>query len=106
MKNAFALLGQIVLFFVFLALFVGGSFLRAFGKDPFGGPRWFVHQTPLGQAYFVPTGLLLMTILWLIVVAIEASAKRIRTAGLWTTVAFLLALVVGLFSKFGFVTPS
>ena len=106
MKKVLAILGQILLLFLFLALFIGGSFLRAFGKDPFGGPRWFVNATPLGDAYFNPTGLFLMLILYLLVLAIEAASKRIRTAGLWTTVVFVLALGLGLLSKFGFYHPS
>ncbi len=106
MKKALAILGQIVLFFVFLGVFIAGSFLSVLGKDPFGGPHWFVHQTAHGPAWFVPSGLFLMTILWLIILGMEAAAKRLRTAGLWTTVAWLAALIIGLISKFGFYTPS
>ena len=106
MKTALAIIGQILLFFVFLGVFIAGGFLVVLHKDPFGGPHWFVHQTPAGLAWFVPSGMLLMTILWLVILGIEAAAKRLRTAGLWTTVAWLAALIIGLLSKFGFYTPS
>ncbi len=106
MKTALAILGQAVLFLLFLAIFFAGGLLVLLHKDPFGGPHWFVHQTPHGLAWFVPSGLFLMTILWLVVLGIEAAARRLRTAGLWTTIAYLAALVIGLLSKFGFVTPS
>lgn len=106
MKTVLAAIGQILLFFIFLATFFAGGLLVLLHKDPFGGPHWFVHQTAHGPAWFVPTGLLLMTILWLVVLLFEALARRLRTAGLWTTVAYVAALVIGLVSKFGFVTPS
>jgi len=40
------------------------------------------------------------------VVGIEAAMKRLRTAGLWTTIVYILALVIGLVEKFGWVTTS
>ena len=104
MKKTLALIGQIVLFFLFLAVFFSGSFLGVFHLDPFHA-QWFVsHPTPTSIRYFVPTGLIYMTILYLIVFAIEAAGRRLRTAGLWTTIVFILALVIGFASKFGFVT--
>lgn len=106
MKTALAILGQIVLFFVFLGVFFAGGLLALWGKDPFGGPHWFVHQTPAGAAWFVPSGLLLMTILWLLVLLVEALSRRLRTAGLWTTIAWFAALAIGLAFRFGFVTAS
>ncbi len=106
MKKAFAILGQLLLFAVFLAVFFAGGLLGLFHLDPFHA-RWFLsHPTPDTTRYFVPTGLILMTLLYLIVLGIEAAMKRIRTAGLWTTVAFAVALVVGLAAKFGWVSPS
>ena len=107
MKKVFVVLGQVVLFAVFVALFFAGGFLGLFHADPFGAPHWFVsHPTPETTRYFVPSGLLLMTVLWVIVVGIEAAMKRLRTAGLWTTLAYVLALVVGLVEHFGWVSPS
>jgi hypothetical protein len=107
MKKALSILGQIVLFGIFFAIFFAGGFLGLFHLDPFGAPHWFVsHPTPLATRYFVPSGLLLMTTLYLVVVGTEAAMKRLRTAGLWTTVVYVLALAIGLVEKFGWVTTS
>jgi hypothetical protein len=104
MKKALFLLGQILLFFVFIAVFAAGSFLAAFHLDPFH-LQWFLSRpAPATIRYFVPTGLILMTILYLLVLGVEVAMKRIRTAALWTTVVYILALVIGFASKFGFVT--
>lgn len=106
MKTALSIIGQLILFALFLAIFFGGSILAAFHLDPFGSPHWFIsHPTLTSTRYFVPTGLLLMTILWLVVVAIEAAAKKLRSAALWTTVAYAAALFIGLISKFGWSSP-
>jgi hypothetical protein len=107
MKKVLAILGQIILSGIFLAIFFAGGFLGLFHLDPFGAPHWFIsHPTPETTRYFVPSGLLLMTILYLVVVGVEAAMKRLRTAGLWTTVVYVLALVVGLVEKFGWVTTT
>jgi hypothetical protein len=107
MKTALHILGQLILFALFLALFFTGSILGLFHADPFGAPHWFVsHPTATSIRYFVPSGLLLMTILWLIILGIEAAARKIRTAGLWTSIAFAVALLIGLIAKFGWVQPS
>lgn len=67
--------------------------------------KWFTtHPTPESTRYFVPDGLILMTLLYLIILAIEAAMKRIRTVGLWTSLAFVVALLLGLWSKIGFAT--
>lgn len=104
MKKALAIAGQIGLFLVFIALFFGGGMLGLFHLDPFHGSHWFVsHPTATSVRYFVPSGLILMTFLWLIVIATEAMARRLRTAGKWTTLMYLLALVIGTIEKFGWV---
>ena len=105
MKTVLHILGQLLLFALFIALFFAGGILGLFHADPFGAPHWFVsHPTLTSTRYFVPSGLLLMTILYLIVLAIEAASKKLRTAGLWTTVAYIIALIIGLLAKFGWVT--
>jgi hypothetical protein len=48
--------------------------------------------------------LLLTFALYIALLIIEALAKRLGTAGIWTTIALLLALVVGFLAKFGSVT--
>lgn len=106
MKTALAIIGQLALFIVFVLVFLGGGVLGTFHLDPFG-LQWFLsHPTPVTIRYFVPTGLILMILLFAIVLGIEAAAKRIRTAGLWTSAAFVLALVIGLVARFGWVQTS
>jgi hypothetical protein len=106
MKNALSVVGHIVLFAVFVAIFFGGGILGLFHLDPFGAPHWFIsHPTPTATRYFVPSGLLLMTILYVVILGIEAAMKRLRKAGLWTTVVYVLALIVGVAFKFGWVQP-
>ena len=99
MKTALQILGQLILFVVFYVVFLGGSLLAPLGL------KWFVtHPTPDSTHYFVPDGLIIMMILYVIVLSIEAAMKRIRTVGLWTSLAFVAALLLGLWSKIGFAT--
>ena len=94
MKKALSVFVQFVLFFV---TFMAGTFLRPFKLT------WFVtHPTPIQTRYFVPDGLLLMIALFVLFLVIEALMKKLREMGTWTSVAFALALALGLLSKFGF----
>jgi hypothetical protein len=105
MKTVLSVVGQLLLFALFVAIFFAGGILGLFHADPFGAPHWFVsHPTLTSTRYFVPSGLFLMTILWLIVFGIETAAKKLRTAGLWTTAAYAVALIIGLLLKFGWAT--
>ena len=105
MKNVLAVLGQLLLFAIFTALFFAGGMLGLFHLDPFGAPHWFVsHPTVTSTRYFVPSGLFLMSLVWLLVLGIEAATKNLRTAGRWTTLAFVAALIIGLLLKFGWAT--
>ncbi len=106
MKTVVAVLGQVILFALFLTIFFGGGLLHLFGFNLFYA-QWFLsHPTPTTMRFFIPAGLILMTIVYLIVLGIEAAAKKIRTAGLWTSVVFAVALVIGLVAKFGWVQTS
>ena len=106
MKTALFILGQFLLFAIFVALFLCGSFLGLFHLDPLQ-LKWFVsHPSPFTVRYFIPTGLILMTLFYVIVLVIEAATKRMRTAGVWTSVAFVIALIIGIAAKFGWVQPS
>jgi hypothetical protein len=108
MKTVLHILGQLILFVVFMVLFFGGPLLMllVLHHDPINA-KWFLsHPTPDTTRYFVPTGLILMTSLYFVILLIEAAAKKIRTAGLWTSVVFVVALVIGLVAKFGWVQPS
>jgi len=105
MKNVLAILGQLLLFALFIALFFAGGILGLFHLDPFGAPHWFVsHPTVTSTRYFVPSGVFLMTFLWLLVLGIEVVAKKLRSAGLWTSAAYAAALIIGLLLKFGWAT--
>ncbi len=96
MKKAMLVVAQFCLFFV---VFLAGTLL-----DPFH-LRWFVTQvSPVSTRYFVPDGLILAFVVYVVVLGIEAATKRLRTAGALTTVAFLIALALGFLSKFGMAT--
>jgi hypothetical protein len=98
MKNILAIFGQ---FLLFVLVFLGGSFFPPMHL------KWFVtHPTPTSTRLFVPDGLLLMLVLSLVILLIESVAKRLRTAGVGTSIALFLALILGLAAKFGFVTQS
>jgi hypothetical protein len=47
-----------------------------------------------------------MLALYIVIVLIEAVSKRLRTAAPWTTLALILAAVLGFVMKFGFLTRS
>ena len=85
-------------FLMFLALFfVGSVILPAFGILPnevvaIGDHRQFTYD-----------GLVLMLLVYLFILAIEALRRRLRSGGL-TTIAFVLALLIGLWAKFGLKT--
>jgi hypothetical protein len=107
MSKVLFVFGHIVLFGAFVALFVAGGMLGPFHMDPFGTPHWFLsHPSLTSTRYFVPTGLLLMTALWLLILAIEAAMNKLKTAALWTTLAYVAALAIGLALKFGWVETS
>ena len=99
MKKALALFAQVVLFILFVAVFLVGTLLHPLHL------RWFIsHPSPRATRFFVPDGLILTSVLYLVIVAIEAAARRLRSAGIWTTLAFVLALVVGWIAHFGWAT--
>ena len=52
---------------------------------------------------FTYDGLVLMLLVYLFILAIEALRKRLRSGGL-TTVALVLALIIGFWAKFGLKT--
>ncbi len=83
--------------FLFLLLFALGSVFLPF--LPFL-PVLQVATWP-GHA-FVYDGLLLALAVWLLILVVEAVRKRLREAGLLTTAALVLALVLGWAMRFGF----
>jgi hypothetical protein len=84
-------------------------FLIVFGAGSFFPPFHFEHVlivTPGFTRIFVADGLLLMLALYVLIVLVEVMRKRLRTATPSTTAAVILAAVLGLMMKFGFLTRS
>ena len=84
-------------------------FLIVFGAGSFLPPFHFEHiliATPGFTRIFVADGLLLMFALYIVIVLVEVTRKRLRTSAPWTTLAVILAAVLGLMMKFGFKTLS
>lgn len=94
-KNVFFAILQFVLFFV---VFGAGSFFPPFHIEHVIG------ATADGTRVFVLDGVLLMTALFILILAIEAVRKRVATSGAWTLAAFILAGLAGYMLKFGFLT--
>ncbi len=97
MKTTFSTISQ---FLLFLIVFGAGSLF-----PPFHVQR-ILSTTSSATRIFVADGLLLMLALYLLLLLIEALTSRIRTAAPWTTLALLLAAIIGLAMKFGFLTRS
>lgn len=95
MKKAISVFLQ---FLLFLLVFAAGSFL-----PPFHIER-VLSVSPAGTHLFVGDGLVLMTVLFVIILVVEALTKRLRTAAPLTTAAVILAAIVGFAIKLGFVT--
>jgi hypothetical protein len=95
MKNVFLALLKFILF---LIVFAAGSFFPPFHIERVVG------VTPDGTHIFIWDGLLLMTVLFVVILLIEALRKRIATSGAWTAAAFVLAGIAGYAAKFGFLT--
>jgi ABC-type microcin C transport system permease subunit YejB len=95
MKNVVFAFLQCVLF---LIVFAAGSFFPVFHL------QHVVSVTSDGTRVFIWDGLILASLLFLLILLIEALRKRIRIAGLWTTAAFVVAIVAGYMAQFGFKT--
>ncbi len=81
---------------LFLAVFLVGSFMNPLHL------QWFVtHPAPGSTRFFAPGGLLLALAVYVLILLIQAVTKRMTVS---TTIAFVLALVLGLAARFGFVT--
>lgn len=88
----------ILKFVLFLVIFAAGSFFPPFHLER------VLALTPEGTRIFVCDGVVLMSVVFAVILLIEAARKRIRTSGPWTTLAFAFALVAGLALKLGFLT--
>jgi len=84
-------------------------FFIVFGVGSLFPPFHFEHvliATPGVRRVFVADGLLLMFALYILMVLLEILRKRLRTSTPWTTLALILATVLGLMMQFGFKTLS
>ena len=94
MKKAMAVLLQ---FLLFLVVFAVGSFVW----HPFHVQTIFA---PADRRAFQWDGVLLMLVTYLVLLLIEAARKRLVRSGLTTTLALILAVLVGWLLKFGFIS--
>jgi hypothetical protein len=94
MKRALAIVLETILF---LLLFLVGSFLPVFRF-----PLWSVNVS--ATRYFVLDGPILMLALYAILLLIGALRHCLRSAAVNSTLALVLALILGFAMKFGFAT--
>ena len=100
MKRVLLLVGQFVLFYV---IFLATPLLALL--DPLH-PQWFAqHPTVTSTRYFAPEGLIVSFVLYLVILGFGAASKRLTAqSGVITTAAFLLAVLLGIWGKFGYRT--
>jgi hypothetical protein len=97
MKKAISIILQ---FFFFLIIFGVFSLFPPFHIEHVLG------STAAGTRIFIVDGLLLAFAAYALILLIELLTKRLRTAAPLTTFAFVLAVILGLLMKFGFLTRS
>lgn len=95
MKRVLSIVFQ---FLLFLIVFGAGSFLPVFHLLP--AVVW--HLSPTRD--FVVTGLILTAGIFVLVMVVHAVRRAQPSALLNSTIAFLLAVAVGMALKFGFLT--
>ena len=93
MKTYLSAFAQFLLFYL---VFCVGSLL-----DPFKLKWWVHHPTPTVTSYFVPDGLILTVAVYGLVLLVHGLRKHPRAARFRTAGAFMLAVLLGLMSKFG-----
>ena len=96
MKKIFAFIAQFVLFLVIDA---AGSLVF----HPFH-VQTALSGNPLAPRSFVWDGLILMTLVFALILVIQALRKRLATSSPWSALAFVLAALAGYLMQFGFVT--
>ena len=90
----------ILQFFLFLIVFGAFSLFPPFRIEH------VLSTASTGTRIFIADGLLLALALYLLILLIELLMKRIRVSAPLTSVAFVLAAIIGLMMKFGFLTRS
>ena len=91
------LLSTVLQFVMFLLVYAIGSLF-----PPFHVQRVLI-ATPTYSRIFILDGILITLALYLLIVIGETLAKR-RCQVTWTTIAFVLAALLGYVMKFGFIT--
>ncbi|MEO6910029.1 MAG: hypothetical protein ABI158_03805 [Edaphobacter sp.] len=91
------LLSTVLQFVMFLLVYAIGSLF-----PPFHIQRVLI-ATPTYSRIFILDGILITLALYLLIVIGETLAKR-RCQVTWTTIAFVLAALLGYVMKFGFIT--
>ena len=103
------LFSRLVMKIAIATIFQFVLFLIVFGAGSLFPPFHFEHiliATPGSVRIFVADGLLMMFGLYILILIVEAVRKRLRTSAPWSTLAVLLAALLGLMMKFGFLTRS
>lgn len=95
-RNFFSCFFQFVLF---LVTFAAGSFVL----HPFHVQTVLASDATHSRT-FIWDGLLMMLVLYVLVLLLELTMKKIRQAAPWSTLAVVLAGVLGLAMKFGFLS--
>ncbi len=98
MRNVIATLLQFILFL--LAFFVGSFVYHPFHVES------TLRMRELHTRSFIWDGVLLMLIAYVLVLAIEAARKRLKSQAIPSTIALLLAALAGYALRFGFITHS
>lgn len=91
------LLSTVLQFVMFLLVYAIFSLF-----PPFHVERVLI-ATPTYSRIFILDGILITLALYIVIVIIETLVKRLCQVT-WTTIAFVLAVILGYFMKFGFIT--
>jgi uncharacterized membrane protein YpjA len=97
MKKVVVAILQLILFLI--VFFLGSIF------PPFHFEHVLI-ATPGATRIFIADGLVLTLALYILIVIVQVVRKRVRISTPWTTLALVLAVVLGLMMKFGFLTRS
>jgi uncharacterized membrane protein YpjA len=97
MKKVVVAVLQLILFLI--VFFLGSIF------PPFHFEHVLI-ATPGATRIFIADGLVLTLALYILIVIVQVLRKRLRISTPWTTLALVLAIVLGLMMKFGFLTRS
>ena len=87
-------------FFLFVIVYFAGSLF------PILHLQRVLSTTPTATRIFIADGLVFTLVFYVLILLVELLTKRLRSVGMVTTLALLLAIGFGFFMKFGFLTRS